>query len=309
MSKSRNINDCNCKRFLRERPQIVNESQKNARKKKRQHYHSTYQGVVCKGANPEEPEAMLVPSKVYGYRTFPFSFSSGFTDGYVAAKPWDLYATCEGVQPLIHQAPNPYCTCGFYSLKEFMFQRCSIYSFGHIMLPSNFDKVASDNADQSFIFPLVSKISLGGKIIECEKGYRSEKIYPEEFMTIFDLEYLISFYEEGPVQERLRKYWWDFVIKQLMLLDKKIKDTPFLQGFQYTTYIISPETYLTREYWITDSLLTINAYSKLFKEDMVLQGDNTAPIIKPLSRELTDESFEILSKKKRGKRKMELWQR
>lgn len=280
-------------------------------KRRRHQEEINYSGVACKESNPEEPEAMLVPSEVYGYRTFPFSFSSGFLfDGnYRIAKPWDLYATCRAPNPDIHQAPNLYCTCGFYSLNEIRIQHNLSDRFGHIMNPSNFDKIAAKKADQSSYFPLVSKVSLKGKIIECEKGYRSERIYPEEFMTIFDLDALFKFYEERKIQERLRKKWWNFVIKQIMLFDKKIKETPFLQGFQYTTYIISPETYLTAEYWRKEPLLFMNAYSKLLRQDVILQGDNQTPVLKPLSFEVTDEAFKVLRNKKIIKRREQLWQR
>ncbi len=359
MSKTRNINDCNCESFeekgraliqknriirdellrrLRskeldfDRERIIEECDLleqetrqiavqvvQARSKRVKHHEENkYYGVVCKESNPEEPEAMLVPSEIYGYRTFPFSFSSGlygFDGNDRIAKPWDLYATCRApkISTLpnqdIHQAPNPYCTCGFYSQNEIRIQHNLSDRFGHIMNPSDFDKIVAKKADQSHHFPLVSKVSLKGKIIECEKGYRSERIYPEEFMTIIDLDALFKFYEERKIQERLRKKWWNFVIKQIMLFDKKFKETPFLQGFQYTTYIISPETYLTAEYWRREPLLFMNAYSKLLRQDVILQGDNQTPVLKPLSLEVTDEAFKVLRNKKMIKRREQLWQR
>ena len=243
-----NINFCNC-------------SDQNSRKR---HHH----GVICTKCNPALIEPLFVPEEIKAYRTWNFSVESGFIargngriqswndfnsspppgviagDLHSAGQPWQPPAICIYNN---HIAPDPYCSCGYYSVKNFgvigshfshdstkeivsRFRTNVIYtlqnklpkkqliSFANLFFHSPLLKTLEiDN------FKILSEVSLTGKVIECEKGYRSEKIQPRKFYL------LVNFFDLNVLSEELGSYinkdpaeainstivWIDFLNKYL----------------------------------------------------------------------------------------------
>ena len=115
-----NVNFCHC-------------SDQNSRKR-------NHHGVLCTTCNPALIEPLFVPEEIKAYRTWNFSVESGFTargngriqswndfnsspppgviagDLYSAGQPWQPPAICVYNN---HIAPDPYCSCGYYSVKNF----------------------------------------------------------------------------------------------------------------------------------------------------------------------------------------------
>ena len=49
-------------------------------------------------------------------------------------------------------------------------------------------------------FPILSEVALSGKIIECEKGYRSQKVEAKKFFL------LINFFELNTISQELGQF-------------------------------------------------------------------------------------------------------
>ena len=124
-----------------------------------------------------------------------------------------------------HKAPDPYCSCGYYAVKGFGLSGSGISGgpFSHNSTSSiitNFDrnvmsplsmlsqKQQSQYAKMFFYSPLMktleltnfqilSESALIGNIVECEKGYRSEKIKPQKLFL------LVDFFELNTISSRL----------------------------------------------------------------------------------------------------------
>ena len=99
----------------------------------------THHGIVCTKCNPESIDPFIVPESIKAYRVWRFIIQNGFhpaggwrrnrtwsdfndvlPPGFGTEqdfmKPWSGKATCRNYD---HNAPNPYCSCGFYSIKKF----------------------------------------------------------------------------------------------------------------------------------------------------------------------------------------------
>ena len=221
-----NLNSCNC-------------NDVNARKR----FHH---GVVCTRCNPSNVEPLFVPSEINAYRTWLFHVESGLLplnmgriqgwnefnsvpppstsidELYDYMKPWSPPATCVYSN---HAAPNPYCSCGYYSVKEFgSGDRRSAFSHDSTTkIIDNFSRNVMHtlerlNSEQqkSFAqlffyspvlktlelnnFPILSEVAISGNIVECEKGYRSQKI---EVRKLF---LLINFFELNEISKQLGQY-------------------------------------------------------------------------------------------------------
>ena len=212
--------------------------------RKRNHH-----GVVCTRCNPQNIESLLVPNEIKAYKTWNFDFETGFSDNRMVrqqawsdfnilpppnisklddndfVKPWTNSAYCIYGN---HKAPDPYCSCGFYSVKEFgiLGRGLSGGPFSHnstSSLISNFDrnvlsvlntlsvKEQTQYAKMFFYSPLmktlelsnfqiVSEVALSGNVVECEKGYRSEKIKAKKLFILLD------FFELNTISTRLGNY-------------------------------------------------------------------------------------------------------
>ena len=222
-----NLNSCNCNDI-------------NARK--RQHH-----GVVCTRCNPSNIEPLFVPSEINAYRTWRFHVESGLLplstgriqgwndfnsipppstsiDGlYEYMKPWSPLATCIYNN---HAAPNPYCSCGYYSVKEFGSRDRRFSAFSHDSTTKIIDKFSRNvmrtlehlNTEQqkSFAklffyspvlktlelnnFPILSEVAIRGNIVECEKGFRSQKIEVKKLFL------LVNFFELNEISKQLGQY-------------------------------------------------------------------------------------------------------
>ena len=126
-----------------------------------------------------------------------------------------------------HNAPNPYCSCGYYSIKKFGVKGRHYWYF-LTTVQKNISRFSTNviihykqlytEQQKSFAelfffyspvvktleiknFPILSEVALSGKVIECEKGYRSQKIEPKKFF------YLVNFFElNGYLSEQLGNY-------------------------------------------------------------------------------------------------------
>ena len=108
-----------------------------------------HHGIVCSRCNRERIEPLIVPESLEAYRIWRFTIQNGFhtSDGWRRnrtwsdlndvlppgfgteqdfMKPWSGRATCRNYD---HNAPNPYCSCGYYSIKKFA--EVTTGSFGH----------------------------------------------------------------------------------------------------------------------------------------------------------------------------------
>ena len=203
-----NVNFCNC-------------SGQNSRKR---HHH----GVICTTCNPALIEPLFVPEEIKAYRTWNFSVESGFTArGNGRIQSWNDFNSSPPQASLLVTyivpvnlgnllqfvftiiiAPDPYCSCGYYSVKNFgvigshfshdstkeivsrfgtnviytlqnKLSKKQLISFANLFFHSPLLKTLEiDN------FKILSEVSLTGKVIECEKGYRSEKIQPRKFYLL-----------------------------------------------------------------------------------------------------------------------------
>ena len=222
-----NLNSCNCNDF-------------NARKR---HHH----GVVCTKCNPSNIEPLFVASEINAYRTWLFHIGSGLLplskgriqgwnefnsspppstsiDGlYEHMKPWSPPATCIYNN---HAAPNPYCSCGYYSVKKFGCGDRRFSAFSHDSTAKIIDKFSRNvmhtleclNTEQqkSFAklffyspvlktlelnnFPILSEVAISGNIVECEKGFRSQKIEVKKLFL------LVNFFELNEISKQLGQY-------------------------------------------------------------------------------------------------------
>ena len=222
-----NVNNCKCNDF---------------NSQKRNHH-----GVVCTLCNPSVIETLLVPNEITAYRTWLFDVETGLkTRGagssqswnkfnlsppptnsinnlYDHMKPWSQQATCYYNN---HPAPDPYCSCGYYSVKEFGAKGRRYTSFSHDStqnLINNFYRniynsllALSTDSQKAYAelffyspamktlelkeFPLLSEVALSGKIIECEKGYRSQKVEAKKLFL------LINFFELNTISQELGKF-------------------------------------------------------------------------------------------------------
>ena len=222
-----NLNPCNCN--------DVNANKRN------------HHGVVCTRCNPSNIEPLFVPSEIYAYRTWRFNVESGLSplslgriqgwndfnstpppstsieEIYEYMKPWSPPATCDYNN---HAAPNPYCSCGYYSVKEFGSEARRSSVFSHDSTAKIIDKFYRNvmqtlerlNTEQqkSFAklffyspvlktlelnnFPILSEVSISGNIVECEKGYRSQKIEVKKLFL------LVNFFELNEISKQLGQY-------------------------------------------------------------------------------------------------------
>ncbi len=211
--------------------------------RKRNHH-----GVICTTCNPQKIESLLVPNEIKAYKTWNFDIQLGFADNrtvrqqewsdfnilpppYISKsnqdsfrKLWTNPAYCIYSN---HKAPDPYCSCGYYSVKDFGVS-VSRYGgpFSHNStksLISNFDRnvmsplsVLSEEKQTQYAkmffysplmktleltnFQILSEVALSGNIVECEKGYRSEKIKAQKLFL------LVDFFELNTISLRLGNY-------------------------------------------------------------------------------------------------------
>ena len=148
--------------------------------------------------------------------------STSIDELYDYMKPWSPPATCVYSN---HAAPNPYCSCGYYSVKEFgSGDRRSAFSHDSTTkIIDNFSRNVMHtlerlNSEQqkSFAqlffyspvlktlelnnFPILSEVAISGNIVECEKGYRSEKIEARKLFL------LVNFFELNEISKQLGQY-------------------------------------------------------------------------------------------------------
>lgn len=176
--------------------------------------------------------------------------------------------------------PDPHCTCGYYSLKKIKntLESRDGSPFGHIFEPNfrwyNPTLVINsliEGKEEPFSLPcpeaevlelvyvqIVSKVSVTGKTIEANKGYRSEYITPEELMLVIDPYVLVVFFaskfgfrslieqlsttkkteEINRALEYLDYSLWNFVLKYITTLDKVLKERCMEENLPYTTFLI-----------------------------------------------------------------------
>jgi len=242
----------------------------------RQHH-----GVVCTTCNPNRIEKLLVPGTVTGYRVWKFDqqhgfrtsngrrrgwsdFNSvlppGFEDELDHMKPWSGAATCLYSS---HKSPNPYCSCGYYSIN--IFGNNNRQAFGHdssVMIVQDIHRLFStidrhdEETTQSFSellfyspvaktleinsFNLLSEVELTGTIIECEKGYRSEYVTPKKMFLLLDIDKLYGLVNF--IGKRLEKhehesihvtYEWAVYINNYLTNMMKLYGLDFELRFKY----------------------------------------------------------------------------
>ena len=198
--------------------------------KTKRHHH----GVVCASCNNQKINPLLVIGDITAYRVWKFNpvqgfnisrnsgmnkwsdfndvVPPGFGEQQDSMKPWSGKAECKIYN---HSAPNPYCSCGYYSIKEFGTPFGG--GFGHDSTPllksytnelaKNLDLYTEDEkkelAKLLFYSPvaktlelkdfnLLAEVSLTGITIECELGYRSEYVEPKKFYLLLELDTLYS---------------------------------------------------------------------------------------------------------------------
>ena len=242
----------------------------------RQHH-----GVVCTTCNPNRIEKLVVPGTVTGYRVWKFDhqhgfrnttgrkrgwseFNSvlppGFGDELDYMKPWSGAAKCLYND---HKSPNPYCSCGYYSINKF--GNNSRQAFGHDasetivkdfqrLLPSidrHDDDTRQALTELLFYSPvaktleinsfnLLSEVELTGTIIECEKGYRSEFVTPKKMFLLLDIDKLFGLINF--IGKRLEKhqheslhvtYEWAMYINNYLTNIMKLYGLDFELRFKY----------------------------------------------------------------------------
>ena len=202
--------------------------------RKRNHH-----GVICTLCNPSFIEPLLIPNEITAYRTWSFDVEYGLTPRiaggtqswndfnssppptysinslYDDMKPWSRQAICRYNN---HPAPDPYCSCGYYSIKEFGVSERRYNSFSHDSTQNiinrfnrnvyNSLQTLSTQSQKAYAelffyspamktlelkeFPILSEVALSGKIIECEKGYRSQKVEAKKFFLLHTVSVLIT---------------------------------------------------------------------------------------------------------------------
>ena len=269
-----NLNECSC----------IEENQL------RQHH-----GVVCTTCNPNRIEQLFVPESITAYRVWKYDHQNaflkssqrkrgwsdfndvlppGFGDQLDHMKPWSGASYCPYSN---HKAPNPYCSCGYYSTNQF--GKNDSYSFSHDgtenivkdferMLPilerydENTQKLIGELLFYSPVaktleiqeFSLLSEVELTGTIIECEMGYRSEFVSPKKMFLLlnFDKLYDVTSY----IGKRLHKdeaqifhvtYQWIVYIDKYLTNLMKLYDLDFELRFKYTPDNLTKYEMLTRE--------------------------------------------------------------
>ena len=209
--------------------------------RKRNHH-----GVICTLCNPSFIEPLLIPNEITAYRTWSFDVEYGLTPRtaggtqswndfnsspppyainslYDDMKPWSQQAICRYNN---HPAPDPYCSCGYYSIKEFGVSERRYNSFSHDSTQNIINRFnrnvynslqnLSTQSQKAYAelffyspamktlelkeFPILSEVALSGKIIECEKGYRSQKVEAKKFFL------LINFFELNTISQELGQF-------------------------------------------------------------------------------------------------------
>ena len=204
-----------------------------------------HHGIVCTKCNPALIQPLLVAEEIKAYKTWHFNVELGFVarnngriqgwnnfntsppPGFTVGslhssnQPWHPPAICVYNN---HIAPDPYCSCGYYSVKNFgvISNQFSHDSTDEIAtrfdsnIISSLKRLMSEKQQISFAnlffhspllktleianFKILSEVSLKGKIIECEKGYRSEQIEPKKFFL------LVNFFELNALSEQLGNF-------------------------------------------------------------------------------------------------------
>ena len=194
-----------------------------------------HHGVVCTSCNPELIDPFIVPESIKAYRVWRFTIQNGFhasggwrrnrtwsdfndvlPPGFGSEhdfmKPWSGKASCRNYD---HSAPNPYCSCGYYSIKKFA--EVTSGNFGHdgsdnllkhynnlfgrlSQKPQQEQELVAELFFNSPVvktlemkeFVLLAEVALKGVIIECEKGYRSQSVEPEKFYLLLQFEILMG---------------------------------------------------------------------------------------------------------------------
>ena len=233
-----------------------------------------HHGVICTLCNPSFIEPLLIPNEITAYRTWSFDVEYGLTPRiaggtqswndfnsspppysinsfYDDMKPWSRQAICRYNN---HPAPDPYCSCGYYSIKEFGVSERRYNSFSHDSTQNiinrfnrnvyNSLQTLSTQSQKAYAelffyspamktlelkeFPILSEVALRGKIIECEKGYRSQKVEAKKFFL------LINFFELNTISQELGQFlnkdnseviystivWLDFLNNYLKSISK-----------------------------------------------------------------------------------------
>ena len=242
----------------------------------RQHH-----GVVCTTCNPNKIETLLIPNAITAYRIWRFDIQNGFKssphrnrgwsefndvlppgfkDELDQMKPWSGKSFCLHND---HKAPNPYCSCGYYSVNTFGKQ--SHRPFGHDatehivrdferMLPimERYDKQTQQIICELLFyspvaktieienFSLLSEVELTGTIIECELGYRSEFVTPKKMFLLLDFDRLcqiMSFLGEKLEKDRREilhfTYKWVVYINDYLTNMMKLYGLDFELRFKY----------------------------------------------------------------------------
>lgn len=206
-----------------------------------------HHGVICTLCNPSFIEPLLIPNEITAYRTWSFDVEYGLTPRiaggtqswndfnssppptysinslYDDMKPWSQQAICDYNN---HPAPDPYCSCGYYSIKEFGVSARRYSPFSHDSTQNIINRFnrnvynsllsLSTQSQKAYAelffyspamktlelkeFPILSEVALSGKIIECEKGYRSQKVEAKKFFL------LINFFELNTISQQLGKF-------------------------------------------------------------------------------------------------------
>lgn len=218
-----NIVQCRCR--------LINDKKYNIR---------NHHGIVCTSCNPNRIDPLLVPNTIPAYRIWNYSHEYGFVssrrnnvsrsnwnvhnthippgfkneDDFFT--PWSLAARCDHYS---HNAPNPYCSCGYYSVKQLGINNQALFNHDSSQeIIRRFDKVfkvieSLNETDKKLIaelffyspviktyelisIPVVSKVDLKGIIIECENGYRSEYVKPNTIYLLLRFKelFIISSY-------------------------------------------------------------------------------------------------------------------
>ena len=195
----------------------------------------THHGIVCVSCNPKSIDPFIVPDFIKAYRVWRFTTQNGFHEasgwrrnrtwsdfndslppGFGLEqdfmKPWSGKATCRNYD---HNAPNPYCSCGFYSIKKFADISSGYFAhdksddllthYNNLFAiltekPEHEQKLVADLFFNSPViktlemknFVLVGEVALRGVVIECEKGYRSQFVEPKKFYLLLRFETLLG---------------------------------------------------------------------------------------------------------------------
>ena len=234
-----------------------------------------HHGVVCTTCNTNTIEPLLVPNEITAYRVWKFNHRDGFsirTNGRSGwydfnqvvppvfaeevdfMKPWRGSANCNIYD---HKGPNPYCSCGYYSIKNFA--NNSNGSFGHDSsrmiedyLKRAFTRIESLRDEEKkrimellFYSPvaktteiinlnLTAEVSLTGNIIECEFGYRSQYIEPKKFFLLLDFDTLynlVSFLGNQLGKDNAEKMYVTY--QWIVFLDNYFTNILKLYGYEF----------------------------------------------------------------------------